>query len=775
MNRHSTHSTACLYVFCALLAVLSAQPASAADPIHGWLSWRGPYQNGSSDEKGLPEKWGQPLWVADVAGQSSPVIADGKLFVMGYEGRGPDMQEGIYCLDSETGKVLWSDRHNDYLSDIIYSRYASSSPAIDSETGTIYTMGTQGLLSAYNADGKVLWNHSMMEEYGRLTFPNGRTQSPVVDGELVIVGAMTANWGAHGPGGHRFYAFNKKTGELVFASWPGERPKDSSFSTPQLGWYNNQRVYWSGGGDGAVYCANARTGDPIWRYPASQGGLNGSVLAYKDMVIAVHGAENLDTSTIGRMIALRPGSVKAGPDGKAAPLTKANEVWRQDVAGSSTSPVLGGNRIYQVTDMPAKLFCVNADTGKTLWSQPLGIEIRQSSPSYGDGKLYIPLQEGNCFIVKPTDAGAEILDKVKLEGADSGTGICQGSPGIYRGRIYIQTTQKLYCFGAAKPGPLPAAMLEAAPPAAGPLARFIVTPAEFLLRPEQTARFKLNGIDANGQALTTDYDEKKATWEKYIPPTARVKTRLNGEVAEGTFKADPAATPSAGAIRTELDGIAGVTRGRILQGLPINQNFDAFELQPRETEPKDMFAYPPLPWIGARFKWEIKEKDGNKCLVKTIDDKFFQRAITFMSHPDTANYTIQADVMSDGLVRKVGGKEKIQKMSEVGLINNRYIISLKGPAQQLEVNSNLERLQMSVPFTWSPNTWYTLKARVDIDAATGAGVVRGKAWKKGEPEPDKWTIEVPHKTAHKQGSPGLYGLSPTDMPVYVDNLTVVKN
>ncbi|HYG74636.1 MAG TPA: PQQ-binding-like beta-propeller repeat protein [Planctomycetota bacterium] len=772
MKLHSTHSLPRLYAICVLLTVFCS---TAAEPVSGWLAWRGNNQNGTSDEKGLPDKWGKPLWRADIAGQSSPVVANGKLFVMGYEGVGPDLQEGIYCVDAETGKILWSDRHNDYLSDIIYTRYASSSPSIDPETGNVFTMGTQGLLSAYTPDGKVLWRHSMMEEYGRLTFPNGRTPSPVVDGDLVIVGAMTANWGAHGPGGHRFYAFNKNSGDLIFASWPGERPKDSSFSTPQLGWYNNQRVYWSGGGDGAVYCANARTGDPIWRYPASHGGLNASVLAYKDMVIAVHGAENLDASTIGRMIALRPGDVKAGADGKPAALTKANEVWRQDVAGTSTSPILVGNRIYQVTDMPAKLFCVDADTGKVLWSHQLGLEERQSSPVYGDGKLYVPLQEGHCFIVKPTDTGAEVLDKIMLEGADSGTGICQGTPGIYRGRIYIQTTRHLYCFGPAQPGALPTPKPKEKAPDAGPLARFIVTPAEFLIRPEQSQSFKLIGIDANGQALKETYDEKKAKWEKYIPPTARVKTMLNGEVAEGTFKADPATKPSAGAIRAELNGIAGVTRGRVLQALPIKQDFESFELAPRETEPKDMFAFPPLPWIGARFKWEIKEKDGNKCLVKTIDDKFFQRAITFVSHPDTSNYTIQADVMSDGQVRKVGGKEKIQKMSEVGLINQRYIISLKGPAQQIEVNSNLERLQVNAPFAWSPNSWYTLKARVDIDPKTGEGVIRGKAWKKGEPEPEKWTIEVPHKTAHKNGSPGLYGLSPTDMPVYVDNLVVTKN
>jgi hypothetical protein len=95
-------------------------------------------------------------------------------------------------------------------------------------------------------------------------------------------------------------------------------------------------------------------------------------------------------------------------------------------------------------------------------------------------------------------------------------------------------------------------------------------------------------------------------------------------------------------------------------------------------------------------------------------------------------------------------------MSEVGLINQRYFIVLKGNDQKIEINSNLERLRVTEDFKWQPNAWYRLKARVDI-ADDGSGVVRAKAWKKGETEPDKWSIEVPHKTAHRRDH--LFNLS----------------
>ena len=178
-----------------------------------------------------------------------------------------------------------------------------------------------------------------------------------------------------------------------------------------------------------------------------------------------------------------------------------------------------------------------------------------------------------------------------------------------------------------------------------------------------------------------------------------------------------------------------------------------------------VFAYPPLPWIGARFKFDVRDKDGNKVLAKTTDNRFFQRAMVFLGAPDARNYTIEADVMSEGNRRK---------MSEVGIIAQRYLIVMKGNEQKLEVNSNLERLRVSTDFKWQPNAWYHLKARVDT-AADGSGVVRARAWKKDEPEPKEWTIEVPHKTAHTAGSPGLFGFSPQDMRVYIDNIIVTQN
>jgi hypothetical protein len=121
--------------------------------------------------------------------------------------------------------------------------------------------------------------------------------------------------------------------------------------------------------------------------------------------------------------------------------------------------------------------------------------------------------------------------------------------------------------------------------------------------------------------------------------------------------------------------------------------------------------------------------------------------------------------MSDGNKRK---------MSIVGLINQRYRIVLKGNEQMLETTSNEELFRVQTPFHWSANVWYRLKARVDV-AADGSGVIRGKAWKKGDPEPEAWTSEVPIAHANANGCPGLFGFTPQNMRVFIDNVAVTAN
>ena len=767
-----------LFVLAGLLFVAGSFVTLEAAPVTGWLSWRGPDQVGMSRETGLPDKVDpkNPLWLADFPGQSTPVIADGKLYIMGYLGEGPDLQEGVACFDAETGKKLWQHLYNDFISDTIYLRYATASPAIDPETGNVFVQGTQGILAGFTPDGKLLWKKSLMEEFGRLTFPNARTASPIIDGDFVIARGITANWGAQGPAGDRFYAFDKKTGELVWASSPGDRPRDNSFSHPYITTRNGKRVLFAALGDGSVAEINARTGEALWRVPLFRAGINATVLVHNnDKLIAIFGVPYEP----GQLVALKIPDV--APTNAAAGSVvldrKGLELWAAEISTSTSSPILVGDMVYVVAEK-GDLCAVNANTGEIKWKLKLGIEERNSCPFYADGKLYVPMLEspsgkgtaeggetgtvgvGAFYIIKPGDQ-PEILQQADLEGK------CFGTPVAYNGKLYMQTTKHLYCWGKkGNNAGLPAELKAEPRPKAGAAKSVQIIPSEVTLRPGQSAAFRARTIDANGFVVADLADMKSLKWTNYIPPTARVRSLMSGSFSpEGKLVADAATKPSAGAFEATMGDLKGYIRGRVLPYLPLSQDFESFTLPETNLVEAAAFAYPPLPWIGARFKFEVREKDGTKCLTKTIDNKFFQRATVFLGAPDAKNYTIEADVMSDGNRRK---------MSEVGVICQRYAIVLKGNDQKLEVSSNFERVREAVDFKWLPNIWYHLKSRVDI-AADGSGVVRAKVWKRDEAEPEAWTIEVKHKTAHQEGSPGLFGFSPQDMRVYIDNIQVTAN
>ncbi len=781
-------------LFRAALCLLTGLSLTHAASVSGWLGWRGPTQNSVSAEKGLPAKIavGDAAWTADFPGQSTPAIAGGRLYINGFLGEGAELQEAVRCYDAATGQLIWEHRESDFLSDTIYLRYATSSPTVDGETGNVYVQFAQGLMCAFDPEGKLLWRHSMMEEFGRLTFPNARTASPVVDRELVITRGITSAWGAHGAAGDRFYAFDKLTGELVWSSAPGARPQDNTFSNPYLDFWGGKRVLYSAGGDSTLLALNARTGEPLWRFSfakaGAKGGINASLVRHRDNLISTHESENLDSSEIGRMAAFRiPRPEEVKPTNSITPHVfppKTFEQWRNGVGSLSSSPVVVGDRIYEVNGT-GELCAVDAVTGAVLWKRKVGIEQRQSTPFYADGLLYVAMyvskgdsaqdpesvSNGDLVVLRPGEDGAEELSRTQLVGR------CYGSPVGYGGRLYVQTDKKLYAFG--KGGVTPPAPVAAAWPKPGPATQLQIIPFEFLIRPGQTQAFRIRALDANGFTVEESVDPKGVMWEPYVPPTALVRAFANGRFdAQGRLVAAASGVASAGQFKATLkrpDGSewVGYVKGRILPAPPLKFDFQEFAMTNKTTntmEPPTDFAYPALSWNSARFRFEVRSKpmqgvESNQALVKTIENKLFQRGQVFFGFPTLSNYTIQADVLSEGNRRK---------MSEVGVINQRYAVILKGNSQEIEINSNQERIKLSAPFKWAPNEWYTLQARVDIQA-DGSAIVRGKAWKKGDPEPDKWLVEFTHKNGHRNGSPGLFGFAPQEQRVAIDNILVTPN
>src|SRR5690606_1947224 len=98
-----------------------------------------------------------------------------------------------------------------------------------------------------------------------------------------------------------------------------------------------------------------------------------------------------------------------------------------------------GDRGYQI-DATGNLHCIDLVNGKILWTEKLDSDNLHSSPLYVDGILYVPTNNGKFFVIRPSDEKAEILHSMELEGS------CIGAPAVWKGHVYVHTTEKLYCF-----------------------------------------------------------------------------------------------------------------------------------------------------------------------------------------------------------------------------------------------------------------------------------------------------------------------------------------
>jgi outer membrane protein assembly factor BamB len=354
-----------------------------------------------------------------------------------------------------------------------------------------------------------------MEDFGRMTFPNARVGSPVIEGEYVLTHFIYSNWGADGPAADRIYGFDKKTGELVWWSRPGVVPPvDSSFSTPVLETRDGKRVAYYATGCGHIVCVNARNGKAYWKMPICKNGVNASVVIHKgNKLIAIHGDENVDSTEKGRLVCIKlPEKLNEPTDVESAVLEPSVELWRLPLSATSSSPVVVGDVVYQMTD-GAELYAINAETGAQLWKKKLSNANLHSSPLYVDGLLYCPMMEGKLVVLKPGEKDAEIVQEIKLDGD------CLGAPSVCDGQLYVTTTKQFYCF----PIPNSGIKVDAAPvadiPKAGKPAALQIIPAETVIMTGDKQVFRIRSVDANGFVVSENV--KGVKWESSSRPPRR--------------------------------------------------------------------------------------------------------------------------------------------------------------------------------------------------------------------------------------------------------------
>jgi outer membrane protein assembly factor BamB len=702
-----------------------------------WPESRGPRRDGTSTERNLPSSWspsGDNLaWTLPLGSRSAPVVHGNRLYVQTTTtGDVAETQERLVAVDVNAGRILWEKRISQYLSDVPQHRAAWSSPAVDPATGNIIIFTVSAELLAFSPDGRELWKRSMPEEYGAITTHGGRTTSPIIDGNLVILNTLLQGWGDLGRPGNRYFAFDKMTGQTVWVSAPQQRHYDTNYSSPIVATIDGIRQMIVGGTDGAFYGLQINTGTPIWRMEISKRAILNSAVLSGTTLYFTHGEENLDTTEMGMVAAVDLA-------GKRGDIPLSALKWR--VTGflpTFSSPVLHGNQMI-VVDNGAIVAGFDQATGKELWKRTLGT-LQKGSPVVADDKLFIGTENGKFYILRPSSTGVEVLDEDML-GVAGEPEVIVATPIVAGGRIYVTSMEKMYAIGpraaaSAASSPMPAGATSTQAPT-----QVQVFPYEALMNPGDTQTFTVRLFDAQG-TFVREAKGNEVQW---------AVDQLAGSVdANGRYVAP--SDGSAGYVKATVAGVTGQARVRVIPAMPWSMDFEGLKAGPM--------------WWISHMKAQFREVDGNNVMVRPRDETVGRRTKFLMGRPDWSNYTVEVDVR---------GIEMRRQRGDVGLINQRYILMLFGNNQKLELQPWQAANEMTVSvdkIDWPVDTWYTMKLRVQ-NRDDGTTLVQGKIWPTAEPEPAAWTVEKVDRIPHRAGAPGLYGDGIAD--VMFDNFKVYRN
>jgi outer membrane protein assembly factor BamB len=416
-----------------------------------WPQWRGPAGAGISTETGLPGEWSETKnirWKTHISGRghSSPIVWNQRIFLTssiegpivpgaeavrhirrGEEYRHPDSEGAdhsyqlkLFCLDVETGKILWDKTvYEGTVYDNRHKKntYASTTPATDGKY--IYLSFEAEGLYCYDFDGKRIWKTSL----GKIAKGGmGPGTSPVLYENLVIL-QCDQEYGESS----FIAAVDKRTGKEV---WRVARAHRRSWSTPLLV-KTATRMELVASGAESVIAYDPASGKELWRAPGVVSNPIPSPVSADDLVFVSAGSETK------RALAIRIGG--------AGNLTNTSSiVWSYDKGTAYVpSPILYGEHLYLLTDAGA-ITCLEAKTGKVIYQARLPIAARfTASPVAFDGKILIVSEDGDGFIMR-VGTTPEVLNVNSL-----GEPVF-ASPAIANGRLLIRGSNNLYCIEAPK-------------------------------------------------------------------------------------------------------------------------------------------------------------------------------------------------------------------------------------------------------------------------------------------------------------------------------------
>lgn len=416
--------------------------AFAVSPLWGgnWPHWRGPFYNGSANERNLPTTWSKTknlVWRAPLPGPSAatPIVWGQRVFVSSMGENGADLV--ALCFRLSDGRLLWRKTVGQARTHPPSNTHASPSPVTDGRR--VWFLYGTGTLAAFDRDGKRLWKRELAEEYGAFSVKFGYASSPLLHKGRLYVQVLRRDrpwpWSGRETRLHDSFllAVDPADGRDL---WKHVRPTDANdesqdaYTSPIPHWLGTRTEILVAGGD-YVTGHDPATGRERWRfgYDPDRNGM------WRLVTSPVAGVGSIYVA------APRGGNpLFAVPAGKTGRIPETGALWTYTrFTPDVCVPLLYRGRLYVLADHKRVMTCLNPKTGRQVWRHGLPRGVYRASPTGADGKVYL-LTEGGRVTVLAAGDEYRVLGSAEMGGRHDRASIAAA-----QGRLFIRTSEALYC------------------------------------------------------------------------------------------------------------------------------------------------------------------------------------------------------------------------------------------------------------------------------------------------------------------------------------------
>ncbi len=395
-----------------LFAVQAGKTADAK--ALDWTQFRGPKRNGHSSDTGLLKEWPANgpalLWKSTNLGVgfSSLSHSGQRLYTMGES----DGKSYLIALNAADGKLVWKLPVGGAVVDAQGGPGPRSTPATDG--AVVVAMAPTGeLVCVRAADGRLIWQKHMMKDFGANAPGFHFVESPLIDGNLVLVS----------PGG-TVVALNKMNGGPVWKSKKLKGSTDySSLSIAETGKVKQYLVMT----DKSVAGVLATNGALLWEgdFPGDRAVVPTPI--YGNGIVFVAAGYGVGCKAF--KVALAGDQIRS-MEAYASPQFQVHH----------GGMVLVGEHIYGLPDQGTAR-CIELATGKVVWAER---SVGKGAVAYADGHIIGRSEQGAVAMFEASPAGYK--EKGRFTPAEKNGSKSWAHPVVSGGRLYLREQDALLCY-----------------------------------------------------------------------------------------------------------------------------------------------------------------------------------------------------------------------------------------------------------------------------------------------------------------------------------------